>query len=59
MPEESGFDVFKEIAEILNISKLTVDSHRKNMISKLRVLKDDNSISTPCLVAYAKEVGIV
>lgn len=51
--------ISKEIAEILNISKLTVDSHRKNMINKLRLLKDDNSISTTGLVAYVKEKGIV
>lgn len=51
--------ISKEISEMLQISKLTVDSHRKNMINKLRMLKNDDSISTAGLVVYAKEVGIV
>jgi len=55
----AGGKISKEIADILSISKLTVDSHRRNMINKLRELKDDSSISTPGLVAYAKEVGVV
>lgn len=37
MEQIKGGHTSKEIAQILNISKLTVDTHRKNMMQKLEI----------------------
>lgn len=42
-----------QIADVLCISKFTVDTHRKNMINKLE------ANSTPHLVALAKDMGLI